>query len=51
LSDDELLEAVNNDLNREVPLALAPVSAITVARNNIAAASSRAGTTGEFSGK
>ena len=29
MSDDELLEAVNNDLSREVPLALAPVSAIT----------------------
>jgi hypothetical protein len=41
MSDDELLEAVNNDLNREVPQALAPVGAITVARNNkIAAASS-----------
>ena len=39
MSDDELLEAVNNDLNREVPQALAPVSAITVARNKIAAAS------------
>lgn len=40
LSDDELLEAVNNDLSREVPLALAPVGAITTARNRIAAASS-----------
>ncbi len=40
LSDDELLEAVNNDLSREVPLALAPVSAITTARNRIAAESS-----------
>ena len=39
MSDDELLEAVNNDLSREVPLALAPVSAITTARNKIAAAS------------
>jgi hypothetical protein len=39
MSDDELLEAVNNDLNREVPQALAPVSAITTARNKIAAAS------------
>jgi len=39
MSDDELLEAVNNDLNREVPQALAPVSAITVARNRIAAES------------
>jgi hypothetical protein len=38
MSDDELLEAVNNDLSREVPQALAPVSAITVARNRIAAA-------------
>ncbi len=42
LSDDELLEAVNNDLSREVPLALAPVSAITTARNRMAAASSGA---------
>jgi hypothetical protein len=39
MSDDELLEAVSNDLNREVPQALAPVSAITAARNQIAAAS------------
>ena len=39
MSDDELLEAVNNDLSREVPLALAPVSAITSARNKIAAVS------------
>jgi hypothetical protein len=39
LSDDELLEAVNNDLSREVPQALAPVSAITTGRNRIAAAS------------
>jgi len=39
LSDDQLLEAVNNDLSREVPQALAPVGAITVARNRIAAAS------------
>jgi len=37
MSDDELLEAVNNDLNRDVPQALAPVEAITVARNQIAA--------------
>jgi hypothetical protein len=51
LSDDELLEAVNNDLSREVPLALAPVSAITVARNKIAAASSRAANAGDLSGK
>jgi len=51
LSDDELLEAVNNDLSREVPLALAPVSAITVARNKLAAASSRAANTGDLSGK
>jgi hypothetical protein len=29
MSDDELLEAVNNDLSREVPQALAPVGAIT----------------------
>lgn len=40
LSDDELLEAVNNDLSREVPLALAPVGAITTARNQMLAASS-----------
>jgi hypothetical protein len=39
MSDDELLEAVNNDLNRDVPQALAPVSEITTARNKIAAAS------------
>jgi hypothetical protein len=37
MSDDELLEAVNNDLSRDVPQALAPVSAITAARNKIAA--------------
>lgn len=42
MSDDELLEAVNNDLNRDVPQALAPISAITVARNKIAAASTGA---------
>jgi len=36
MSDDELLEAVNNDLSREVPQALAPVGAITEARNQIA---------------
>jgi hypothetical protein len=40
MSDDELLEAVNNDLNRDVPQALAPVEAITVARNQIAAETS-----------
>jgi len=40
MSDDELLEAVNNDLRREVPEALAPVSAITSARNKIAASNS-----------
>jgi hypothetical protein len=40
MSDDELLEAVNNDLNRDVPLALAPVEAITVARNQVAAKAS-----------
>lgn len=37
MSDDELLEAVNSDINQEVPKALAPVSAITTARNEIAA--------------
>jgi hypothetical protein len=37
MSDDELLEAVNSDLSREVPLALAPVSTITTERNKIAA--------------
>jgi hypothetical protein len=51
LSDDELLEAVNNDLSREVPLALAPVSAITAARNRIAAASSVTATSVHDSGK
>ncbi len=51
LSDDELLEAVNNDLSREVPMALAPVSAITTARNRIAAASSLSTTTGNDSTK
>lgn len=40
MSDDELLEAVNNDLNRDIPQALAPVEAITVARNQIAAETS-----------
>ncbi len=51
MSDDELLEAVNSDLSREVPQALAPVSAITVARNQIAAASSGAATPSNLSGK
>jgi hypothetical protein len=51
MSDDELLEAVNNDLNREVPQALAPVSAITSARNQIAAASIGAVVAGNSSGK
>jgi hypothetical protein len=51
MSDDELLEAVNNDLSREVPQALAPVSAITTARNQIAAASIGAVVTGDASGK
>jgi 4-amino-4-deoxy-L-arabinose transferase-like glycosyltransferase len=40
MSDDELLEAVNNDLSRDVPQALAPVEAITAARNQIAAETS-----------
>jgi hypothetical protein len=51
MSDDELIEAVNNDLSREVPQALAPVSAITVARNRIAAASAVAATPANSSGK
>ncbi len=51
LSDDELLEAVNNDLSREVPLALAPVSEITTERNQIAAESSVPQTTGNDSGR
>ncbi len=51
MSDDELLEAVNSDLSREVPQALAPVSAITVARNRIAAASAVAAIPGNISGK
>jgi hypothetical protein len=51
MSDDELLEAVNNDLSREVPLALSPVSAITIARNKIAAASTTAATTDNDSSK
>jgi hypothetical protein len=42
MNDDELLEAVNNDLSRDVPQALAPVGAITVERNQIAAAASAA---------
>ena len=50
MSDDELLEAVNNDLSREVPQALAPVGAITVGRNRIAAASA-GGIPGQISGK
>ncbi len=37
ISDDQLLEEVSNDLNREIPQALAPVSVITTARNEIAA--------------
>lgn len=41
ISDDELLEAVNNDLSREVPQALAPVTAITVARNEMASSTGR----------
>jgi hypothetical protein len=36
MSDEELLQAVNNDLSDEVPQALAPVGAITVARNRMA---------------
>lgn len=36
MSDDELLDAVNNDLNRDVPQALAPVGEITYARNRMA---------------
>lgn len=51
MSDDELLKAVNNDLNREVPQALAPVSAITNARNKIAAASGGAALPGNDSNK
>jgi hypothetical protein len=51
MSDDELLEAVNNDLSREVPQALAPVSAITAARNQIAAASLGAALAGNPAGK
>jgi hypothetical protein len=37
MSDDELLDAVSKDLDRDVPEALAPVSALTVARNQMAA--------------
>ncbi len=37
MSDDELLDAVGRDLDRDVPEALAPVSALTVARNQMAA--------------
>ena len=51
MSDDELLEAVNNDLSREVPQALAPVSAITTARNRIAAASQAAANPSNISRK
>ncbi len=51
LSDDELLEAVNNDLSREVPLALAPISAITTERNRIADAFSVTTTNGNISGR
>jgi hypothetical protein len=47
MSDDELLQAVNSDLSREVPQALAPVSAITVARNSLAAASTTFHSTGD----
>jgi hypothetical protein len=47
MSDDELLEAVNNDLNRDVPQALAPISAITVARNAAASALAATNTTKE----
>jgi hypothetical protein len=47
MSDDELLEAVNNDLSRDVPQALAPVSAITTERNEMAAASGGAIGTGK----
>lgn len=47
MSDDDLLEAVNSDLNREVPLALSPVSAITVARNKIAASTVAANDSGK----
>ena len=51
MSDDELLEAVNSDLNREVPQALAPIGAITVARNEIAAASTGTTTTSNSEGE
>jgi hypothetical protein len=51
MSDDELLEAVNNDLSRDVPQALAPVSAITTARNRIASASQAAGVPSNISRK
>jgi len=44
LSDDELLEAVNNDLSSDVPEALSAVSTITAERNKIAAATSVAAT-------
>jgi hypothetical protein len=40
MSDEELLQAVNNDLSDEVPQALAPVGAITVARNQMAVSAS-----------
>ncbi|HVJ05580.1 MAG TPA: hypothetical protein VM578_07895 [Candidatus Saccharimonadales bacterium] len=49
ISDDQLLEEVNNDLNREIPRALAPVSVITTARNEIAAARLDTAKPGNFS--
>ena len=37
MSDDELLDAVDKDLDRDVPQALAPVGTLTLARNQMAA--------------
>ncbi len=50
ITDDQLLEEVNNDLNREIPQALAPVSVITTARNEIAAANLDHAKPGNISG-
>jgi hypothetical protein len=47
MSDDELLQAVNNDVNDEVPEALAPVGAITVARNRMAVSANQQSETQE----
>lgn len=49
ITDDQLLEEVNNDLSREVPQALAPVSVITTARNEAVTSRLNTGKSGKVS--